>query len=208
MKIKKIIVCLLTVFFGAVLHLHAQGYIVPNGVVYAGLSLNGSGYGVIVMYNPTNMYYTGFALNPIGKTPPTTAYTNTYRFSPIVDVSVRVFLVSSNQPISQQAIQSGSYTELMYDDYVFNHGSPFYVGLYTGNQNFYPPDGIYSDRLFGWAKLANNRGILEMLDSALVYRAQGIFAGTHNFVPEPSGFALAALGALLFGCRWRRITTS
>ena len=84
---------------------------------------------------------------------------------------------------------------------MFNQGVPFYLGLYTGNQNFYPPSGIYTDPLFGWAKLINNQGVIQLLDSALAYKAEGIFAGTQLLVPEPSSFALAALGGLLLGCR-------
>jgi hypothetical protein len=186
---------------GAAIQLRAQGYIVPNGVTYVGGSL-GTGYGVNVVRDPTNGYTTGFVLVPESKTPPGSAYTNTYRFDPIIDVSVRVFLISSNQPITQQAIQLGSYAELMVpNSYVFNNNAPFYVGLYTGNQNFYPPNGIYSDPLFGWARLVNNQGVIEMLDSALVYKAQGILAGTQTIIPEPSTVSLAALGALLLGLR-------
>jgi len=183
--------------FVSAVRLHAQGYIVPNGVTYAGVSL-GFGYGINVIHDPTNGYATGFGLNPVGITVPS-AYTNTFEFGAILDVSVRVFMVSSNQPITQQAIQSGSYTELMSQNYIFNHGAPFYVGLYTGNQNFYPPSGIYSDPLFGWARLVNNQGVIQLLDSALVYKAEGIFAGTQTIIPEPTSFALIVLSGALLG---------
>ena len=187
---------------GAVLQVDAQGYIVPNGVVYAGYN-PGFGYEIDVIQDPINSYSTGFGLRPDGKTLPT-VYTNTFLFDPIVDVSVRTFLVSANQPMSLQPIQAGSYTELHPGEYVFNSGSPFYLGLYTGNQNYYPPSGIYSDPLFGWAELVNNRGVIELLDSALIYKADGIYVGTRNIiggVPEPSTLGLSALGALLLG--WR-----
>ena len=190
--------------------LHSQGYIVPNGVTYAGLNFLG-GYEIDVIHDPTNGYSTGFYFTPQGKTQPT-IYINTFQFAAIVDVSVRVFLVASNQPISLQPILANSYTELMYpNNYVFNNGVPFYVGLYTG-ANFAPPypptpPNQYTDPVFGWAKLVNNQGVIQLLDSALVYKAQGIYAGTQNFVPEPSGFALAALGALLLGGRrWRNFS--
>ena len=195
-----------SIFFTATFHLHSQGYIVPNGVVYDGTFQNGRGYGVSVIHDPTNGYYTGFALNPKGMTPPT-VYTNTYSFSPIVDVSVRVFLVESNQPVSLSPILMNSYTELgNAPSYVFDSGVPFYVGLYTGNQSYYPPDGIYTDPLFGWALLVNNRGVIEMLDSALEYQGGGIFAGTQDIIPipEPGGFILVTLGAFLLGFRRRR----
>lgn len=184
-----------------VIQAQSQGYIVPNGVTYVGLNFGG-GYQVDVTYNPTNNYTTGFFFTPQGKTLPT-VFTNTFQFSAILDVSVRVFLISANQPITQQAIQSGSYTELMFQDYVFDHGSPFYVGLYTGNQSFYPPNGIYADPLFGWARLVNNQGVIQMLDSALAYKAGGIYVGTQNLipVPEPSSALVLTVGLLALGCR-------
>ena len=114
-------------------------------------------------------------------------------------------MVSLNNPISQQAIVTSSYPELTFpNNYVFNEGSPFYVGLYTGET--LPQNGIYDDPLFGWARLVNNQGVIQMLDSALEYKGGGIYAGTQNIipVPEPSELELAALGVLLFGFRrWK-----
>jgi len=68
---KKLLKPLAVVFWvlGTILHLPAQGYIVPNGVVYSGLSVFG-GYEIDVSHDPTNASYTGFFLNPWGKTPP------------------------------------------------------------------------------------------------------------------------------------------
>lgn len=178
--------------------LHSQGYIVPNGVNYLGPFLGLPGYGITVLRDPTNGYTTGFSLNPVGRTQPT-IFTNTFEYHFILDVGVRVFLVSSNAPINQQAIQSGNYTELMPQiDFVFNHNAPFYVGLYTGSDPFYPPDGIYSDPLFGWARLVNNQGVIQLLDSALVHKAGGIYAGTLNIIPEPTSIALVILGSALW----------
>jgi hypothetical protein len=191
---------------GVILKLHAQGYIVPNGVSYFGLNFLG-GYEIRVLQNPTNTDYTGFLLTPQGKTPPSSLHINTFSFSGYVDEGVRVFLVSSNQPITQQAIQSGSYTELMFpSSYVFNHGARFYVGLYTGYNPFSPTGtytGIYTDPLFGWAQLVNNAGVIQLLDSALVYNAGGIFAGTQTMIPEPRSLALGILGAALIEIRRR-----
>ena len=189
----------------ATLHIHAQGYIVPNGVTYGGF--NGVGYAVNVIHDPTNGYATGFFLDPVGKTPPTSTYTNTFRFDPLVDIGVRAFLVSSNDPVSLQPILAHSYTELVgLNSYVFSSGSPFYVGLYTGNDRFAPPTGIYNDPLFGWAQLVNNHGIIELLGGALEYQGGGIFAGTQNIipVPEPSTFGLLSVGVLFLGWRAAR----
>lgn len=188
-------------FFGAIFQLHSQGYIVANGVTYGGYQ-GGIGYLINVIHDPSNGYATGFALNPTGETP-----TNIFQFNPIVDVGVRVFLVSSNDPISLQPILSQDYTELLYpNNYVFNSGNPFYVGLYTGNVQNAPPNGIYNDPLFGWAELENVNGTIELLNSALEYQGGGIYAGTQTIIPipEPSKLALVALGALLLGFRrWR-----
>jgi MYXO-CTERM domain-containing protein len=192
--------------FGAVFQLHSQGYIVANGVTSSGYV--GLGYLINVIHDPTNGYATGFLLNPIGETQPT-AYTNTFQFGSILDVGVRVFLVSSNIPISLQPILSQSWMELLYSPtsgYVFTNGVPFYLALYTGNVTQYPANGIYNDPLFGWVELVNNQGAIQMLGGALEYQGGGIYAGTDNIIPipEPSEFALAAVGALLLGFRRRR----
>jgi MYXO-CTERM domain-containing protein len=193
------IVCCL---FGAVLKLHSQESLVPNGVVsnFDGLFFAGE---IDVLHNPANPTsggsYTGFQLNPVNA--------NTFQFDPVVDIGVRVFFVSPNDPITASAILSESYAELTYpNSYVFDAGSPVYVGLYTGNQSFAPPNGIYTDPLFGWAELENVGGTIELLDSALEYQGGGIYAGKQTIIPapEPSKFALGALGALLFGFRRRK----
>ena len=87
--------------------------------------------------------------------------------------------------------------------YVFTNGVSFYLALFTGTGNFHPPDGIYTDPLFGWVKLRNNQGVIEMLGGAIEYGGAGIYAGTQTIiaVPEPSQFVLVALGSLLFGYR-------
>ena len=183
---------------------HAQGYIVPNGV---GLSPGpDEGYLISVVHDPTTGYSTGFELVPIGETGPTT-YANTFLFDPIVDVGVRVFLVSSNVPISLPPIVSQKYVELLVpNSYVFPSGVPFYLGFYTGNVTQYPANGIYSDPLFGWAELENVNGSIELLNSALEYQGGGIYVGTLDIiaVPEPSILGLTALGGLVLAWRgWK-----
>ncbi len=94
---------------------------------------------------------------------------------------------------------SGLWTELVYNPagYVFDDGVPFYLALYTGNQNNHPPSGIYTDPLYGWVQLVNNQGVIQMLDGAIEYGGAGIYAGTQFViqpVPEPSTLALVGLG--------------
>jgi hypothetical protein len=179
----------------------AQGVIVPNGVTFPGLSFLG-GYELDVRQHPTNPDITGFFLTALGRTPPSSTYTNTFTFSTYLDEGVRVFLVSSNDPVSLQAIQSQSYPELgQAPNYVFNSGSPFLLGLYTG---YAPVNGVYSNPMFGWANLVNDRGVIKFLGGSLAYGAQGIFAGTQNFVvPEPTGVSILLLSVTLVAFRNR-----
>jgi hypothetical protein len=198
----RITLVLLAVAMGMSPKLRAQGYIVPNGVTYSDV---GPVYLINVIYNPTNAFYTGFFLQPQGTTPPS-QYPNTFLFSTVADVGVRVFFVSSNSPVILEPVLAGSYQELGTSSYVFQSGVPFYVGLYTGNQVAPPPNGIYSDPLFGWAELVNDKGVIELLDGAMAYKAGGIYAGTQTIfdAPEPSVQVLFALACLLLSTRRRK----
>jgi hypothetical protein len=184
------------------IQIQSQGYIVPNGVSDGGVTFWGA-YQFNVVRDPATSFSTGFYLTPVGITQPS-AYTNTYEFLAFVDVSVRVFIVQESQPIAQEPILANSYTELLFhNSYVFPDGVPFYLGLYTGNMDYYPPDGIYSDPLFGWAWVMNNHGAIQLLDGALAYQSQGIYAGTLDLIPEPSPHSLFGLGLLGMGLhRW------
>lgn len=114
-----------------------------------------------------------------------------------------MFLVEFNDPISLQAIQANTYTELLYPNtYQIPNGANFYVGLYTGGS--FPVNGVYADPLFGWAELFNNNGTFQLVDSALTYGSQGIYAGTQSLIPEPSALSLFGLGLLGLGWHWRR----
>jgi hypothetical protein len=191
-------------FWAAIVQLHAQGYIVPNGVMTNLFP------GEIDVWNPNGSQATGFILTPIGKQQPT-FYTNVFEFDEPVTIGVRVFLVQANDAISLQPILDQSWIELgNAPSYVFANGVPFYVGLYTG-YNFAPPyppfpPYYYTDPIFGWAQLVNNHGVIQVLNYAVEYQGAGIYAGTQNIIPtpEPSAFALTALGGLLLGCRrWK-----
>ena len=198
---------ILSCLFGVAFQIYAQGYIVPNGVTTNYIPDSGE---ISVIHDPTNSYYTGFFLNPIGKTQPTT-YTNTFAFGVVLDVGVRAFLVQSNDAISLQPILSQNWTELgNAPSYVFANGVPFYVGLYTGNNPFDSHGnytGIYQSPVFGWAQLVNNRGVIQLLDYAVEYGGLGIYAGTQNIIqpaPEPSSLALMAVGAAWLASLRRR----
>ena len=189
--------------FGTIPLLYSQGYLVPNGVTYAGYSPF-TGAEIHVLQNPTNGNYTGFSLPPQGG--------NIFLFNPIVDEGVRTFLVSPNDPISLQPIQANSYPELTFPNtYFFANGATFYLGFYTGPRWILPETDphTYEDPLFGWAKFVNKQGVIQLLDSALEYKGGGIFAGTQTIIPipEPSGLTLGLLGAFLLACR-RWLTSS
>ena len=193
-------------FWCVILQLHAQGYLVPNGVrtdLYPG---------EIDVWNPTESQLTGFVFTSAGMQQPT-VYENIFTFIEPVTIGVRVFLVQPNDAISLQPILSQSWTEFGYaPSYVLQEGVPFYVGLYTGGSiappgPFFPPY-TYTDPVYGWAELQNVQGVIQVIDYAVAYKAAGIYAGTQNIIqtPEPSTFALVALGGLLLGCRrWRNI---
>ena len=192
----------------------AQGFIVPNGVSYGGLDQT-FGYRINVVHDPSNsnpLYSTNtqFFLNPVGKSQPT-AYTNTFNFQQFADIGVRVFLVSSNDPISLQQITSQTYSELQFgNNYIFKSGQPFYVGLYTGASFAppYPPNPpyIYTDPVFGWAELENVQGTIQLLGGAAEYQGGGIFAGTETIipVPEPSSAVLLLRGGVTFALFLKR----
>jgi hypothetical protein len=189
-------------------HTYAQGFIVPNGVRFNGF--DGLGYSVAVTQDPATGDYTGFDLNPIGKTPPSSTFINTYSFMPVVDEGVRTFIVSPNDSISLQPIQANSYPELTYpNSYVFADGVHFFLGLYTGkrpwdSQGNYT--GIYTDPVFGWGEFVNNRGAIQFIGGALEAGGGGIYAGTQNIIPipEPISLRLIALGLFSSLVRIRR----
>jgi hypothetical protein len=199
----KLAVCLFVWIF--VQKAFPQGYIVPNGVVtnlYAG---------EIDVVWPQAISLNGFSLTAVGRQQPT-FYSNVFNFNEPATVGVRVFLVASNDAISLQPIMAQSFSELALSaNYIFNAGTPFYVGLYSGTYFATPPNGIspnyYTDPVFGWAKLVNNSGTIQLLDGALAYGSGGIYAGTQNIIPlpEPGTLGLGALGLLCYGFhRWRK----
>lgn len=186
-------------FLAFSIQVHSQGYIVPNGVTEYSF---GGWPAFRVLQNP-NSDYTAFYFIPQGG--------NNFVFNSFVDEGVRVFLVNANDPVSSQAIQANSYPELIQSGiYAIPNGADFYVGLYTGYNPWVIVNGspvytgIYTDPMFGWAELFNNNGTLQLVDGALAYGSQGIYAGTTTIIPEPGTLSVFGLGALLLGLRWHR----
>ena len=180
----------------SVFRLYSQGYIVPNGI---GASSGVGMFNLGVIQNPSNGDYTGFVLESQNAT--------AFLFSPALDEGVRTFMVSPNDPISWQPILANSYPELTFaNSYTFENGVPFYLGLYTGYNPYTSGGtctGIYTDPLFGWARLININGTIQLLGSALGYGGGGIYAGTQTIIPipEPSVLGLAGLSAVLIAFR-------
>ena len=183
---------------------YSQGHILPNGITYSSAGLSAV---VHVMQSPTNGDYTGFILRPQFKTPGSPYYT-IFSFDPgAPDEGVRTFFVSQNDPRSFAPILAGAFTELGLGNYYgFEPGVPFYLGFYTDHTNG-APSGAYSDPVFGWGEFVNNEGVIQMLDAALEVEGGGIYVGTQTIIPipEPSTFSLSACGALILGCRFRKL---
>jgi hypothetical protein len=154
-----------------------------------------------VLQNPTNLDYTAFYFIPQSG--------SAFVFNSFADEGVRVFMVGYDAPISLAAIQANSYPELFTSStYTIPNGADFYVGLYTGYNPWIIVNGnlvytgIYTDPMFGWAELFNNNGTIQLVDSALAYGSQGIYAGTQSLIPEPSALALFGIGVAALA--WRR----
>ena len=70
---------------------------------------------------------------------------------------------------------------------------PFYLGFWIANGLDPTPD---AGDVFGWAELVYDGTSLQLLDSAVENAWPGIVAGSYEpIIPEPSVFALMALGA-------------
>jgi hypothetical protein len=178
----------------------SQGTIVPNGVTYQGYTPY-IGDLFFVRQNGTNADYSGFFLGPAG--------TDTFVFESLTDEGVRAFVVPVYAPVTLASIQAQSYPELTNSStYLFANRSSVILGLYTG---YHPFDshgnytGIYEDPVFGWARVVNVDGQIQLLDSALESGGAGIYAGTQTIipVPEPPVLALGGLGIALLG--WRGV---
>lgn len=210
MKAKLKALGILIVIWGNTLQSPAQGQIIPNGVV------DNLFPGEIDLVWPAATQINGFQFLPVGKTSNGLPYTNIFTFSEPLTIGVRVFRIALNQPFSLTTITAGTYPEISSSinpslpaspTNIFNVNVPFFVALYSGTQfaEYYPSDNTrpvyYTDPVFGWAKLVNNRGVIQLLDGALAYGSGGIYAGTQNVipVPEPGGLALLSAGLLLSG---------
>jgi hypothetical protein len=187
----------------------SQGYLVPNGITSSTYTNTGRT-GIAIYQNPQQTDVTGFVLDPSGRVQPT-FYTNSFTYMSVLDGGFRAFFVQSNSPVTLQAIQAGSYTELGDSTYVFNINAPFYIGVYAGYPDTFAANRTYPDPMFGWVELVNNRGTIQLLDSALAYGSGGIYAGTQTIIPlpEPGTLGLGLLGVGVFLCaHWFRRRSS
>ena len=160
---------------------------------------------VDVLKNSTNGDFARFILGP-GIKVVGDEYETIFPYRPVFGESVRTFFASPSDPISQQTIEAGSYSELSMGDYYgFNLDVPFYLGVYTGYTNDIPA-GSYSNPVFGWAEFVNHQGVIQLLDSALVMDGGGIYVGTQTIipVPEPSAWSLFVLVVFALGCWAKR----
>jgi hypothetical protein len=170
---------------------YSQGHIVPGGIT---ARVGPPTVLEVDVLQSTNLDGTCFMFMPEAYPAPR-HNTNVFTFNVCLDEGVRAFLVPSNAPFSLQPILQTNYTELKYGGtQVFERGVPFYVGFYTGHSPWIMTNGIvvcytgiYTNPVFGWAKLVNDQGVIQMLDSALEYGGAGIYAGTQTIIqlPEP-----------------------
>jgi hypothetical protein len=187
--------CIVSCSLALVFQMHAQGYLVQNGVTFVPGNLPETR----VLQNPTNGDYSGFLWQSQGA--------NSFAYLPLLNFGVRTFLVSPNDPVAFGPISAGAYTEVKNSgSYVFANGTPFYLGFYAGYYDTQHPSDHYPDPLFGWGEFVNNSGTISMLGSALEYGGGGILAGTLNIlpVPEPSAIALLVTGVSVVLLRRRR----
>lgn len=197
----------------------AQGYLVPNGIVTNLFP------GEIDLVWPAVTQVNGFQFSPVGKTSASLTYINVFEFSEPVTIGVRVFFISANQSFTLDTIRAGTYSEVSNPinpatpsnpTNVFNVNVPFYVALYSGAQfaAYYPSGNTspieYTDPVFGWARLVNREGTIQLVSGALAYGAAGIYAGTQTIIatPEPCSMALVGLGTALLGFQRCRKSSS
>jgi len=123
------------------------------------------------------------------------------------------YLVSSGDPFGFATLAGGRFTpiSIAYDyapssQTVLVGSNEFYLGVSTTSTNgegitepYCDPNEYQCRNVFGWMRLRNAGGQLEMVDNAVAYGSLGIIVGTTDLVPEPSTLTLCALGLVAFG---------
>jgi hypothetical protein len=127
-----------------------------------------------------------------------------------VDEEADYYLVPNLAVFSAATISSGIFPPLfaLNQPHAINVGfGDFYLGINTGQG---VSGGQPNRNVFGWAHFVNDSQTgLHMIGNAVTYGNAGIIVGTTNVipVPEPSIFALSAVGSLLLvviaGCKRR-----
>lgn len=136
--------------------------------------------------------YTGFVFAAQGAS---------YQFATFLDEGIDAYRIALNAEISPASIPGLTSQRLTFPT-LYSFPAFFYLALVTPSQDFtassYPT-------AYGWALFSNSNGVITLLDHAIDYSSQGLYAGTTTLVPESgtASLTMAAAGLLVFGTRRR-----
>ena len=106
------------------------------------------------------------------------------------------YVVDPGDPFGFSTLASGRFTPIFTVDNprppVFVGSNEFYLGVSTTSTNgegitepYCSPNDFLCRNVFGWVRLRNVFGQLEMVENAVAYGSLGIIVGTTDLVPEP-----------------------
>lgn len=117
-----------------------------------------------------------------------------------VGYGVSLHLVHAGAAYSRQTIANDLYQPLatsgpsLYPAVTIDPSHDIYLGVSYGPPNY----GV-----FGWVRLKQSGGALEMVENVIAYRAEGIVVGTTLFVPEPTTALTFVAVIAVFSARQR-----
>ncbi len=154
----------------------------PSGIA-ADYALDGGGHELAFNVSPAGVL-----------TPVTVSVAGGFAFYSVLNLSVfDVNYAQSNQPFAGNTGNGNGSLSTTLD-------VPFYLGYYVQSGNPSPTINANTNDGYGWAELVRGTSGLSLIDSALQYPSGGIIVGTTIAVPEPTTFAVLAIGAaVLFG---------